>query len=237
MGYAVFLLPRLAVGLRAEAELAAQARADRDEEGESTAVARAAKLLEQVRRLVAEEHRSSSHVDTMVNARLCELEAARTRGEATADDWARLAARCDEVGRPYLSAYARLREAEAAVAAGLPRSQIGETLAPAREIAAQLGAQPLLAEIEELAQRARLDLGDAAGPDAAAEAAGLTARELDVLRLVAEGKTNPEIGRALYMSPKTASVHVSRILAKLGVRSRVEAAGVAHRLRLIEPAN
>jgi DNA-binding NarL/FixJ family response regulator len=67
-----------------------------------------------------------------------------------------------------------------------------------------------------------------------AEAAGLTPRELDVLRLIAEGRTNPEIGKALYMSPKTASVHVSRILSKLDVKTRTEAAGVAHRFGLLD---
>jgi DNA-binding NarL/FixJ family response regulator len=57
---------------------------------------------------------------------------------------------------------------------------------------------------------------------------------LDVLRLIAAGRTNPEIGKALYMSPKTASVHVSRILAKLDVKTRTEAAGLAHRLGLVD---
>ncbi len=65
------------------------------------------------------------------------------------------------------------------------------------------------------------------------EFAGLTLREIDVLRLIAEGRTNPEIGKALYMSPKTASVRVSRILSKLDVKTRTEAAGVAHRLGLL----
>jgi len=75
-------------------------------------------------------------------------------------------------------------------------------------------------------------VGVAEDEETADDRAGLTSRELDVLRLVAEGRTNPEIGRELYMSPKTASVHVSRILAKLDVRSRTEAAAVAHRLGL-----
>jgi DNA-binding NarL/FixJ family response regulator len=64
---------------------------------------------------------------------------------------------------------------------------------------------------------------------------GLTPRERQVLELVARGATNREIGAELFMAEKTASVHVSRILAKLDVRSRTEAAGVAHRLRLAEP--
>ena len=61
---------------------------------------------------------------------------------------------------------------------------------------------------------------------------GLTAREMEVLALVGEGLTNRQIAERLFISPKTASLHVSRILAKLGVRSRVEAATTAHRLGL-----
>jgi DNA-binding CsgD family transcriptional regulator len=62
---------------------------------------------------------------------------------------------------------------------------------------------------------------------------GLTARELDVLRLLAAGYTNLQIGDALDISRKTASHHVSSVLSKLGVATRVEAAGVAHRVGLI----
>jgi len=94
-----------------------------------------------------------------------------------------------------------------------------------------------------LAQRARLELGPGLGEDAGdrtrsetngdgEDPFGLTARERQVLALVAEGATNRQIGAALFMAEKTASVHVSRILAKLGVRSRTQAAAVAHRLHL-----
>ena len=69
-------------------------------------------------------------------------------------------------------------------------------------------------------------------PASPADSLGLTPRELEVLLLVAAGRTNREIGAELFMSEKTASVHVSRILAKLGVGGRVEAAAVAHRLGL-----
>ena len=121
-------------------------------------------------------------------------------------------------------------------------------LRAARERAEAMGVAPLLEEIDALARRARLAIAEpaaAAGTDpAAAEAAeaspvaqlGLTPRELEVLLLVAAGRTNREIGAELFMSEKTASVHVSRILAKLGVGGRVEAAAVAHRLGLTEPA-
>ena len=56
-----------------------------------------------------------------------------------------------------------------------------------------------------------------------------------MLNLLAAGRSNPEIGRALFISNKTASVHVSNILAKLGVSGRVEAAAVAHRLGVYGP--
>ena len=104
-----------------------------------------------------------------------------------------------------------------------------------------LRARPLAAELEALATRARLSLDSGVAPaaatadgDGAAERVGLTARELEVLRLVAAGETNRSIGQALYISEKTVSVHISRILAKLDVRGRVEAAGLAIRLGLLE---
>ena len=62
---------------------------------------------------------------------------------------------------------------------------------------------------------------------------GLTPRERQVLELIARGATNREIGAELFMAEKTASVHVSRILSKLDVRSRTEAAAVAHRVGLV----
>jgi DNA-binding CsgD family transcriptional regulator len=63
---------------------------------------------------------------------------------------------------------------------------------------------------------------------------GLSKRELEVLALIAEGRSNPEIGRQLYITRKTVAVHVSNILTKLGVSGRVEAAAVAIRLGLTE---
>src|SRR4051794_17458428 len=105
----------------------------------------------------------------------------------------------------------------------------------ARSLARGLGAAPLLAEAETLAQRARLTLSAQAPARADTdEQLGLTARELDVLRRIAAGESNREIGEALYISHKTVSVHVSRILAKLDARTRAEAASVAQRLGLID---
>ena len=142
----------------------------------------------------------------------------------------------------FLIAYALLRLAETLTAAG----DLEEAASAVREshaLACRLGAAPIVAGAEALAQRARLSLpagetagaGDATGsvaPKPADELArfGLTDREREVLVLLAAGRSNPEIARALFISAKTASVHVSNILAKLGVSGRVEAAAVAHRL-------
>jgi DNA-binding NarL/FixJ family response regulator len=86
--------------------------------------------------------------------------------------------------------------------------------------------------VDALARRARLDLGS--GPAAASV---LTPREQEVMRLVAQGLTNRQIGRRLFISEKTASVHVSNVLAKLGAGGRTEAVAIAHRRGLLaDPA-
>jgi DNA-binding CsgD family transcriptional regulator len=106
----------------------------------------------------------------------------------------------------------------------------------AAAITGRLGARPLDSEVTALARRARLDLAPptpaAADVPAPAAQLGLTPREAEVLALVAAGRSNRQIAQALFISPRTASVHVSNILAKLRVRTRVEAAAVAHRLGL-----
>jgi DNA-binding CsgD family transcriptional regulator len=68
-------------------------------------------------------------------------------------------------------------------------------------------------------------------PRSQAESLGLTPREAEVLALVAEGRTNRQIGQTLFITEKNASLHVSHILAKLGVVGRGQAAAIAHRLR------
>jgi DNA-binding NarL/FixJ family response regulator len=104
-------------------------------------------------------------------------------------------------------------------------------------IAESLGSRWLAGELRALIQRARLHLDEPGGERAATveepeDPFGLTPREREVLALIAQGATNRQIGAALFMAEKTASVHVSRILAKLGVSRRTEAAAVAHRLGL-----
>ena len=95
--------------------------------------------------------------------------------------------------------------------------------------AAELGAAPLRAALDDLGRRARLGpaLASRAGAGAPDVLAGLTNREREVLRLLAAGRSNREIAVALFIAPKTASVHVSNIMAKLGAGSRTEAAAIA----------
>lgn len=167
-------------------------------------------------------------------------EQSRLTGELDPAPWARAAEHWRELDCPYPRAYARWRQAEGLLAANR-RSEAQEALREGRRIAEELGAGPLREGIEALARRSRLEISEPAGaeepaPDPLAEL-GLTEREAEVLRHVAEGRSNREIAEALYISPKTASVHVSNILRKLGVRSRVQAAGVAHRIGLPQPTD
>ena len=115
-------------------------------------------------------------------------------------------------------------------------------LRPARQVAEDLGAVPLLSEIDALARRARLDLAVNEAKENGGDTVnrsgndlGLSARELEVLLLLAQGNTNRQIATQLFITEKTAGHHVSNILGKLGVASRLEAAAVAHRSGLDAP--
>ncbi|KKK04591.1 LuxR family transcriptional regulator [Micromonospora sp. HK10] len=133
-----------------------------------------------------------------------------------------------EAGPPYPLGRALLGLAEAAATLG-ERDEVAAAVREAAEIAGRLGATPLAEQAATLARRVGLRGGGRPGPDL------LTSREQEVLRLVAEGHSNSRIAEQLFISPKTASVHVSRIIAKLDVGNRVEAAALAHRLGLLEP--
>src|SRR5215207_2752072 len=221
-----------AAGLAAEATAAQQAR----DLGDDAAVAAA---LGHAELLIARVRACAEDGGPLEQAYLAHAEAdyCRALGIDQITQWADAAARWDALGRPYPAAVACWRHAEALVAAG-DREAASPVAAAAIEIAERLGAAWLAGELESLTARARLRLGEpgeeaaAAGEDESDEPFGLTPRERQVLALVAAGATNREIGRQLYMAEKTASVHVSRILSKLDVRSRTEAAGVAHRLGL-----
>jgi len=154
-----------------------------------------------------------------------------------ADRWDEAARRWDAAHEPYRTAYCRWRQAEALLERRADRNRAGDALQEAWRLSAGCGAEPLQGRVERLAQRARLPLGDV-GPGAAAPGTtlaadlGLTPREVEVLGHLAAGRTDREIGETLYISKKTASVHVSNLLRKLDVTSRVEAGriGQAHGL-------
>ena len=161
----------------------------------------------------------------------CRAEVARATGGGEAE-WAEAAAAWEAVGSPYGAAYARWRRAEAVLRPAAHARRRAELLQAAHREAERLDAALLREETEGLARRARVDLGApaATGP-APLQGLGLTERELEVLSLVGEGLTNRQIGERLFISPKTAGLHVSRILSKLNVSNRTQAAEVAHRVR------
>ncbi|GGQ70598.1 hypothetical protein GCM10010145_45300 [Streptomyces ruber] len=164
----------------------------------------------------------------------------RAGGVPAPEPWSAAVTAFEPLERPYDLARVRHRLAEALPASGADeegRDRAAELLRQAAAVAGHLRARPLADEVARLARRARLPLARPPGtPSPAAadpvEALGLTGREQDVLRLVAEGRSNRGIAEELFISPKTASVHVSNILAKLGVSGRGEAAAMAHRLRM-----
>ena len=164
-------------------------------------------------------------------------------GNQDAQRWGLAAARFASLREPYNTALARWREAEALLAMRGNRQGAEAAARDAYAFASNAGARPLADELEALARRARIELV----PDAASTAAsstdelvrlrhelGLSEREIEVLALVAEGRTNRQIADELFITEKTAGHHVSNILTKLTVSTRVEAAAIAHRVGLLE---
>jgi DNA-binding CsgD family transcriptional regulator len=234
-------LARLAAtGAAVEADAAQRARDLGEVEQAADAVARAQIMLSRAQAAAAED--GPLEVALLATA---EAHALRAADAPPGEAWLRAAERWDALGRPLMAASMRRHCAEARLARA-DRDGAVAMLRPALADARRMGARWLVDELEGLAARGRLaadaPASEAAGNGAAAAGGsddadpfGLTPRERQVLGLVARGATNREIGAALYMAEKTASVHVSRILAKLDVRSRTEAAAVAHRLGLAEP--
>jgi DNA-binding CsgD family transcriptional regulator len=205
----------------------------------------AADLLAAARGLAASERPLAAPVKALLL--VAEAEWSRIEGNGDPARWAAAATAWDALTWPWLATYARWRQAEAMLAAGRARSEAGEVLVPAFLTAARLGAAGLRRQIEQLATRARIDLpaardgdGDQADDRAdqgdQAAALGLTSRELEVLGLLGAGLSNREIADRLFISPKTASVHVSNLLRKLGAANRVQAGAIAQRLGL-DPAS
>jgi len=188
---------------------------------------------------------------------LAEAELSRAHGRPDPGRWAAAARALKALPDVYLAAYAEVRSAEAELRLHGIRADVGEALRAAHGTALGLGAEPLRRDVEVLARRARVTLDSQAtiparpttrhavrrpagsssrptGRPPTARGPGLSDRELEVLRLVAEGRTNGEIAERLFITRKTAGVHVTHILDKLGVANRVEAAMVGAQLGLLE---
>ena len=234
-----------ALAIRAQADITESGRARRSADDVARAVAQGRELHDALRRRLATietETRSVLQPQSAAWRALCGAEMSRLEGIPDPEAWAAAVRGWDALGRPYFAAYALWREAEALLTARHDRKQAAAVLARATDIATTLGAEPLRREVAALALRARLSLVPSAPdvPDAASQEAtrlGLTAREREVLALVALGRTNRQIGTELFISEKTAGFHVSNILGKLGVSGRGEAAAHAHWLGLAESAN
>jgi DNA-binding CsgD family transcriptional regulator/tetratricopeptide (TPR) repeat protein len=241
------ILGQLAIpAAHAAADLAERARSARDAAALEDAIGAARGVVDQYRsattRLTDLDDLGTHEIGWRMA--ICEAELARATGE---DDPARWEAiRPDLVARPapFLEAYVLWRTAEALAARGETRAAAAP-LRAAHLIAEGIRAVLLDGRIEGLARRLRVDLTTGvrdrgARVDAAAAAPadpfGLTAREREVLVLLAEGYTNRRIAETLFISESTAGVHVSNILGKLGVGTRTEAAAIAVRLNLDQAA-
>ncbi|HEU4572036.1 MAG TPA: AAA family ATPase [Candidatus Limnocylindrales bacterium] len=244
-GIEAWALPLVAFGLRAAGDLAETASAARD--ADATA---AAHLLADAIDGHAHAFATSAIAGTatarawLATAR---AEGLRARDEPAADAWTEAVTAWDEAGGRFGGADARLRLAVARLRQAGVKADVRSLLADAWQTARELGAEPLRADVEAAARRARIPLAaetpvasepspEQPAPPAHAPASrhGLSPRELEVLRLVAAGRSNGEIGEELFITRKTAGVHVTHILDKLGVGNRVEAAMVAARLGLID---
>ena len=217
-------------GVVAEVERTLDQRARREHVDADATIARLEERVDAARSF-ADGLPGGPQADTA--AHLAHAAASLTRLTVSdAGAWADAVARWSDVGDRWATAVALVREAEAAAGAGAA-DRAATSLRRAHATAAELGAEALMTEIVAVSRRTRvsIDAPTRVGLDeSSAERLGLTPREAEVLALVAAGRTNRQIGDELYVSDKTASVHVSNILRKLGVNSRVDAAAVAQRL-------
>jgi DNA-binding CsgD family transcriptional regulator len=236
-GERVIPLPMVfGAGIGAAADRAVLARQRRRAAEAAEAADHAGRWLGSFRSLV-EGTSAEGGAGPFLEALLATAEADMTRLQGVSDPsaWADAIDRWSALEHPHQGATARLRLAEALLESNGERAEVEALLGAAYETAASLGAAPLREAIEAVAARARIDLDKSVTlgvgePDAPTV---LTARERDVVRLVAEGHTNREIGDRLFISEKTVSVHVSNAMAKLGALSRYEAAAAAERQGLL----
>jgi DNA-binding CsgD family transcriptional regulator len=219
-------------GLLMASLLAVAARAEADMSGD-----RADELVT----TLAAELPQTVMLTTLAEAHLAVAQAELSRAAGPDPQmWATAAQRWADLRCPYPMAYAQWRQAEALLNTRRRRASAAQLLRRAHHVATRLDARPMREELERSAQRARLTLTAATtdptdADSSAAEHApfSLTRRELEVLGRLATGCTNRQIAKALYISEKTVSIHVSRVLTKLGVPNRAAAAALAHRDGLV----
>ncbi|MFF6999302.1 helix-turn-helix transcriptional regulator [Streptomyces sp. NPDC008313] len=219
-----------ALALAAVADAAVEARAAGDGAAAGRWTTAAAELVE-VARTSAARGTDGAPQGPEGQAWLARAEAEWLRATADGDAvaaWEKALA-AFAYGDPYERARCERRLAEALLAGGRREEAAGHARA-ARETAASLGAVPLRDDVDALVRRGRLAPPSSDGDRTAAV---LTARESDVLRLLALGRSNRQIGEELFITGKTASVHVSNILAKLHATGRTEAVSIAYRKGLI----
>jgi DNA-binding CsgD family transcriptional regulator len=234
-GYSPSVIRPAAVALAARADRAVQARTAGDDEAGRTELAAAGKLLCVAREGAAFSKRPKFILGPEGRGWLARAEAEYRRAAGDNDPQAWRAV-LDAFGPVYTYEIARVRWrlAEALAGAG-SRAEAEEQWRMAADAADRLGAKPLRRALDDLARRARI--GPAPQLPDREVLASLTSREREVLRLLAAGRSNREIASVLFIAPKTASVHVSNILGKLGAASRTEAAAIAHREGLVGPAD
>jgi DNA-binding CsgD family transcriptional regulator/tetratricopeptide (TPR) repeat protein len=240
----LLVAPLLVAGMGAAADLADHGRAFRRPTEVESARGAGAGLLDQARSLASDGGGRAPTPSAQAAITTAEAEATRLEGRSDAAAWLAAADAWSAVPMPYPAARARARAGEALLLSRGSRDEAARLLRDAHAAATELGAVPLRTAIESIGTRSRIAVdvppGSAAAPEAApaaaveargpAEILGLSAREWEVLELVAAGRSNAEIAETLFISPKTASVHVTHILDKLGVSNRVEAATIAVRV-------
>ncbi len=220
------------LAVRVEAELAERARVRGDGDTLRACEAEAVAVVQAFSRAVGAVPGDGAPPESVAYLELAWGEMGRLRANRDPGRWKDAAERFRAIGEPYPAAYADFRAAEALALSGARRREIAASLAAAHAVALEVGSPPFLDEVVGLARRSGVSLGprEDEPPLGAVAQLGLTGRELEVLRLLGDGRTNRQIGEELFITPKTASVHVSRILMKLGVANRAEAAAAAHRM-------
>jgi DNA-binding NarL/FixJ family response regulator len=226
-GYSPSVIRPAAVALSARADRTRQARAAGDDEAANSELAAARELRQVAREGAAYPRRPKFILGPEGRGWLARAEAEyrRASGDNDPQAWQTV---LDEFGPEYVyeTARTRWRLAEALAEAGR-RDEAADQWRQAVQAADKLKARPLRAALDDLARRARIGTPEQHGDGAVL--ASLTSREREVLRLIAAGRSNREIASVLFIAPKTASVHVSNILGKLGAASRTEAAAIAYR--------